>query len=160
MAAKGIRVSLLARTEKEATDLQNNGLRSSSYPINDIEANLTVTEDPAVALAESKAIILAVPSQTMRVNVQIIKPHITSAMLIASAAKGLEIGSNKRMSQVIAEEINPHYRQNICVLSGPNLAREILMGRPAATIAAAEDKDCLPEHSKAADHTQIMCLHT
>ncbi len=62
-------------------------------------------------------------------------------MLIASAAKGLEIGTNLRMSQVIAEEIDPRLHRNICVLSGPNLAREILMGLPAATIAAAEDPD-------------------
>ena len=62
-------------------------------------------------------------------------------MLIASAAKGLEIGTNLRMSQVIAEEIDEQLHHNICVLSGPNLAREILMGLPAATIAAAEDED-------------------
>jgi glycerol-3-phosphate dehydrogenase (NAD(P)+) len=43
------------------------------------------------------------------------------------------------MSQIIAEEINPRFRSNICVLSGPNLAREVLRGLPAATVAAAEN---------------------
>ncbi len=141
IAAKGSKVSLLARTAKEANDLQNTGLRSSNYPINEISLNLSVTEDPSEALSDAKAVIMAVPSQAMRANTQIIKPYITSSMLIASAAKGLETGTKKRMSQVIADEINPHFRHNICVLSGPNLAREILMGLPAATVAASEDKE-------------------
>ena len=61
-------------------------------------------------------------------------------MLIISAAKGLEIGSGKRMTQVIAEEIDPAFLPNICVLSGPNLSREILLDLPAATVVAAEDE--------------------
>jgi glycerol-3-phosphate dehydrogenase (NAD(P)+) len=159
MAAKGSKVSLLARTEKEANDLQNTGLRSSNYPINDISSNLTVTEDPAEALADARAVVLAVPSQTMRANLQIVRSFITPTMLIASAAKGLEIGSKKRMSQVIAEEINARCRHNICVLSGPNLAREILMGLPAATVAAAED----PEVSRGIQRlltTPKLCVYT
>jgi glycerol-3-phosphate dehydrogenase (NAD(P)+) len=159
MAAKGSQVSLLARTEKEANDLQNTGLRSSNYPINDISANLTVTEDPAEAMSDAKAVILAVPSQTMRTNIQVIKQYITRSMLIASAAKGLEIGTQKRMSQVISEEIDLPDRHRICVLSGPNLAREILMGLPAATIAAAED----PEVSRGIQRlltTPKLCVYT
>jgi glycerol-3-phosphate dehydrogenase (NAD(P)+) len=159
MAAKGNKVSLLARTEKEANDLQSTGLRSSNYPINDISSNLTVTENPSQAMADSRAVVLAVPSQTMRANVQAVKPYMTASTLIVSAAKGLEIGSKKRMSQVISEEINPHYRHNICVLSGPNLAREILMGLPAATVAASED----PEVSRGIQRlltTPKLCVYT
>jgi glycerol-3-phosphate dehydrogenase (NAD(P)+) len=61
-------------------------------------------------------------------------------MLVVSAAKGLEIGSNKRMTRVIAEEIDPAFHSNICVLSGPNLSREILEHLPAATVVAAESE--------------------
>jgi glycerol-3-phosphate dehydrogenase (NAD(P)+) len=57
---------------------------------------------------------------------------------VASAAKGLEVGSGLRMSQVIAEEINPDFWYNICVISGPNIAWEILNGLPALTVVAAE----------------------
>jgi glycerol-3-phosphate dehydrogenase (NAD(P)+) len=59
---------------------------------------------------------------------------------VISAAKGLEPGSNKLMTQVIAEEIDPRYHANICVLSGPNLAREIIRQLPAAAVLAASDK--------------------
>jgi glycerol-3-phosphate dehydrogenase (NAD(P)+) len=76
----------------------------------------------------------------MRQNIGLVADHLKGAMLIVNAAKGLEIGSNKRMSQVIAEEIEPRFRANICVLSGPNLAREILQNLPAAAVVAAWDE--------------------
>ena len=141
LARKGLKVSILARTEKEAFTLQNTGLKFNGFAFDDIVSNLFVTDNPQQALSDSKAVILAVPSQTMRRNIQSIKNYVTKTMLVASAAKGLEIGTNLRMSQVIKEELDPKFHHNICVLSGPNLAREILLGLPAATIAAAEEAD-------------------
>jgi glycerol-3-phosphate dehydrogenase (NAD(P)+) len=141
LAQKGQKVDILTRTAKEAVDLKSTGFNSSGFPINEVSPNLGATADPHEALADSKAVILAVPSQSMRQNVQTIQKHITRSMLVASAAKGLEIGTNRRMSQVIAEEIDKRLHHNICVLSGPNLAREVLMGLPAATIAAADDEE-------------------
>ncbi len=68
-----------------------------------------------------------------------IRERLESSMLLLSAAKGLELGSAKRMSEVIAEEVNPSIHNNICVMSGPNLSREIIQGLPAATVVAALD---------------------
>jgi glycerol-3-phosphate dehydrogenase (NAD(P)+) len=159
LARKGLKVSLLARTEKEAVDLQSTGLRSSGFPISGISSNLSVTHNPQEALADSRAVILAVPSQTMRQNLQPIKKYFSKSMLIASAAKGIEIGTKLRMSQVIAEEIETHLHANTCVISGPNLSREILMGLPAATVVAAQD----PEVSRAMQRllvTPNLCVYT
>ncbi len=100
---------------------------------------ILITSSLEEALARVNAVILAVPSQTMRQNVRLIKEYLKTSMLIVSAAKGLELESNKRMSEVIAEEINPALRANICVLSGPNLAREIQRGLPASSVVAAEN---------------------
>ena len=141
LANKGTRVDLLARTQKEAVDLQNSGLKSDGFVLNTIPANFRVIENPREALADSKAVILAVPSQTMRTNIQVISQFLSKSVIIASATKGLEIDSKKRMSQVIAEEIDPKLKHNICVLSGPNLAREIMLGLPAATIVASESDE-------------------
>ena len=80
------------------------------------------------------------PSQTMRQNVKLVVDHLKKSVLVVSAAKGLEIDSGKRMSQVIAEELDTHFRSNICVLSGPNLSREILHNLPAAAVVAAWDE--------------------
>jgi glycerol-3-phosphate dehydrogenase (NAD(P)+) len=139
LAQKGVQVRLWARTEQEATGLRNNGLSpDSSFEIT-FPPQLVITHDLDEAFDEAKAVILVVPSQSMRQNIKLVSSYINKSMMVMSAAKGLEIGSGKRMSQVIAEEINPRFQSNICVLSGPNLAREILRGLPAATVAAAED---------------------
>jgi len=137
---KGQQVRLWARTEQEAAKLRKNR-PNPEQPHLTFPAKVSITSSLEEALADVKAVIFAVPSQTMRQNVKLVAPYLTRSMLIISAAKGLEIGSNKRMSQVIAEEINPRYQSNICVLSGPNLSQEILTGLPAATIVAAEDEE-------------------
>jgi len=75
----------------------------------------------------------------MRQNIKLVGDYLEKSTLVVSAAKGLEIGTNKRMSQVIADEIDPGFWPSICVLSGPNLSREIINNLPAVTVAAAED---------------------
>jgi len=138
LAAKGMEVRLWARTEKEANRLIKSGHKNSQFANFPFPSNLLVTHRIDEAMHDVKAVIMAVPSQTMRQNITLAAPHLTKSTIIMSAAKGLEIGSGKRMSQVIAEEINPHFRDNICVCSGPNLSREILHSLPAATVVAAE----------------------
>jgi glycerol-3-phosphate dehydrogenase (NAD(P)+) len=139
LANKGLNVSLWARTEEEAVRLREKGPDSHRLPHVTFPPRLSVTSSPKMALSHAAAVILAVPSQTLRQNLKIIKEYFKESTLIVNAAKGLETGSNKRMSQVIAEEIPPGYRSNICILSGPNLFREILLGLPASTVLAAED---------------------
>ena len=139
LARKGIEVRLWARTEREAAELRSNGPNPTRFPDITFPPQLIITSQLSEALDDIKAVILAVPSQTMRENIGRVKSHLTKSILIISAAKGLEIGSGKRMSQVIAEEINPKFHANICVISGPNLAREVMRNLPAATVAAAED---------------------
>jgi glycerol-3-phosphate dehydrogenase (NAD(P)+) len=97
------------------------------------------TGDIEEALDAADLVIWAVPSQTLRQNVIKTKSFLTNSMLLVSAAKGLEADSGKRMSQVMAEEIATSLRRHICALSGPNLAREIARGLPAASIVASQD---------------------
>jgi len=139
IAQKGIEVRLWARTKQEATELKSNGPDSNFFSGITFPPQLLITNQLSEALADVKAVIMAVPSQAVRQNIKLIASYLAKSMIVVSAAKGLEIGSGKRMSQVIAEEINPRFHSNICVLSGPNLAREVLHGLPAATVIAAEN---------------------
>jgi len=134
-------VKLWARSESEAKVLSTEGPSSPALEGIAFPPNLTVTYSLKNALLLTSAVILAVPSQTMRQNAHLLKDHLKSFRLIISASKGLEIGSNKRMSQVIADEIDPAYHKNICVLSGPNLAREIARGLPAAAVVTADREE-------------------
>ncbi|MCK4843496.1 MAG: NAD(P)-dependent glycerol-3-phosphate dehydrogenase [Dehalococcoidia bacterium] len=123
----GATVKLWARSEAEAKELNQGRYKYS------------VTSHIEEALNGADLAIWAVPSQKLRENVSQARDYLTSSMLLMSAAKGLEENSGKRMSQVLAEEIAPSLRGQICVLSGPNLAREIAQGLPAASIVAAHD---------------------
>jgi len=127
LSDKGIAVSLWARNEAELEELNQTAHSYSS----------TDCIDDAIKGAD--LVIWAVPSQSLRQNVAYAKSYLRNSMLLMSAAKGLEIDSGKRMSQVIADEVSPALRQQICVISGPNLAREIAQGLPAASVIAAQN---------------------
>ena len=110
LARKELQVSLWARSKQEATELTNNGPNPDLLPGVDFPPQLSVTSSLSKALTRAKAVILVVPSQSMRQNIRLVAKHLDESMLIISAAKGLEIGSSQRMSQVIAEEIEPRLR--------------------------------------------------
>ncbi|MBI2848307.1 MAG: NAD(P)-dependent glycerol-3-phosphate dehydrogenase [Chloroflexi bacterium] len=135
------KVWLWARTEEEAAELTCNGAGSHLIPGGAaFPASLSVTSSLDLALDRASAVFLVVPSQRMRQNIKMAAGHLRESTLIVSAAKGLEIGSAKRMSEVIVDEIDPRFQHNICVISGPNLAPEIMQNLPAATVVAAEDE--------------------
>jgi glycerol-3-phosphate dehydrogenase (NAD(P)+) len=127
LSDKGIAVKLWARSEAEAEEL-NQGAH-----------NYSSTSHIADALDKADLVIWAVPSQKLRQNVIQASSYLTDSMLLMSAAKGLEMDTGKRMSQVMAGEIAPALTSQICVLSGPNLAKEIAQGLPAASVIAARD---------------------
>jgi len=158
-ARKGLEVRLWARTEQEATELKNAGPNPVLVSGVVFPPRLSITSLLSEALADAKAVILAVPSQTMRQNIKLVASYLNESMLVVSAAKGLEVGSNKRMSQVIADEIAPRFWSNICVLSGPNLSREILHDLPAATVVAAES-EAVAKIAQKLLATPNLCVYT
>ncbi len=156
---EGHEVRLWARHAREATELKRAGANQRLVPGVRFPRRLSVTASLHRTMAGAAAVVLAVPSQAMRQNVQRLAPHLEPSMLIISAAKGLELGSHKRMSQVIAEEIPADYQRNICVLSGPNLSREIVQGRPAATVVAAESESVARAAQKLLNTPRLCVYH-
>jgi len=157
MVNKGSEVRLWARTAREANKLRKKG--TDRFPDIKIPEAINITPDMSEALNGANALILPVPSETMRQNISRAASHLTKATIIISASKGLEVGSNKRMSQVIAEEINPKFAVNICALSGPQLSQEIIHDRPAAAVVAAENKDTARKAQKILTCTNF-CVFT
>ncbi|HUU62922.1 MAG TPA: NAD(P)H-dependent glycerol-3-phosphate dehydrogenase [Dehalococcoidia bacterium] len=139
LSRRGIDVALWARTVEEAEQLARDGENKTRLPGISFPGGLSPTGVIEEALQGASLVVLAVPSQRMRENVRIMKGHIAKGVPILSAAKGLEVDTTKRMTQVISEEIDPAYRHNICVLSGPNLSMEVVHGLPATTVIAAQD---------------------
>jgi glycerol-3-phosphate dehydrogenase (NAD(P)+) len=100
--------------------------------------SLTATHDPEEALRGSDFVVLAIPSQTLRDNLAQWASLVPRDAVLVSLMKGVELGTTKRMSEVIAEVADVPY-DRIAVVSGPNLAREIASKQPAATVVACSD---------------------
>ncbi len=100
---------------------------------------ITATHDPAAAADGAEAVVLAVPSQSLRENLADWAGVLPSAAPLVSLMKGVEVGTTKRMSEVIAE-LTGAGPERIAVVSGPNLAREIAQGQPAASVVACADE--------------------
>lgn len=136
-ARNGLDVFLWSRTAEFAEELRQNRENRPILPGVVLPDNLSVTSDMDEAMDGASAIIFAVPSQTMRSNCEAALPYMNRSTLVISAAKGLELGTKLRMSQVISQALY-HPVSTICVLSGPNLAGEIARGLPTASILACQ----------------------
>ena len=139
LSRKGLSVSLWARTAEEAERLSRERENVKLLPGFPFPEGLSVTASLEAALDRVGLVILAVPAKDMRQNARLVSPHLDSSMFVLSVAKGIELEATKRMSQVVAEEIGPRLQSHICVLSGPNLSKEIARGLPATTVVAAYD---------------------
>ncbi len=97
---------------------------------------LDATADPARALAGADVVVFAVPAQTLRANLADWAPLIPPGALLVSLIKGIELGTSMRMSEVITSVLAADAAR-VAVVSGPNLAREIVRRQIAATVVAS-----------------------
>ena len=141
LAAKDRPVTLLVRSQAEAQDLDGRRQHSRFLPGVPFPESLTVSCDVEQAISPAELIVLPVPSHRFRENISLISKAIPSGATILSAAKGLELPQGKRMSQVMEEELPAHLHPGICVLSGPNLAKEIIQGKLSSSVVAGQDHD-------------------
>ena len=126
----------------EVADSINEERRNEQYlPGAEIPYNLSVTSDLAAAINGAEAIIMGVPSHGYRGVLARAAAIVPSGAAIVSLTKGIEQESLKRMTEVTREELPRHNPDIIGVLSGPNLAREVIAGQPAATVIAMADGD-------------------
>ena len=102
--------------------------------------DLRATPDPAEALDGAEMVVLAVPAQTLRGNLEAWASLIPPDAIVVSLMKGIELGTAKRMTQVVGEVVGTPADRLVAV-SGPNLAREIAERQPAATTVACVDHD-------------------
>ncbi|NEW42479.1 NAD(P)-dependent glycerol-3-phosphate dehydrogenase [Nocardia cyriacigeorgica] len=139
LADAGSDVTIWARRPEVAAAL-NTQHRNPDYLPGVQLPPVSGTHDFRVALDGAELIVLAVPSQSLRANLEVFKPAIGPDATLLSLAKGIETGTLLRMSQVISE-VTGAESSRVAVLSGPNLAKEIAAGQPAATVVACTDAD-------------------
>ncbi len=101
---------------------------------------LRATADPEVAVEDAEVVIMAVPSHGFREVFSKIAPAIPPQTPLLSLVKGIEQGSNQSMTQVIAAVDGNRDPRLVGVLTGPNLAREVAIGQPAAAVIGMRDE--------------------
>jgi glycerol-3-phosphate dehydrogenase (NAD(P)+) len=139
LAEAGNQVSVWARRESLCDTINTRHENPDYLPGLRLADAITATHDPAAAAEGAEAIVLAVPSQSLRENLKNWAGVLPSAVPLVSLMKGVEVGTTKRMSEVIAE-VTGAGPERIAVVSGPNLAREIAEGQPAASVVASVDE--------------------
>ncbi|MBD1540909.1 NAD(P)-dependent glycerol-3-phosphate dehydrogenase [Arthrobacter sp. IA7] len=131
-------IRLWGRREEVVAEINGNHRNPQYLADIDLPPSISAFTDVADALSGADLVVLAVPAQSLRLQLRKWKPLIGPDALVVSLMKGLELGTDARMSEVIAEELDiPADR--IAVVSGPNLAMEIAREEPTASVVACPD---------------------
>jgi glycerol-3-phosphate dehydrogenase (NAD(P)+) len=131
ISANGVAVRVWAKSSEQAIALQNK--YSGRGP-----GSMEFSADPGFTVEGCNAAVFAVPAQSVRRAARLFAGKISETAILASAAKGLEAGSGKRMTEILAEEAGRPKSKGLAVISGPNLSGEINLGLPAVTVIASE----------------------
>ena len=150
LADAGTDVVLWARRPELAVAVCQGHENPDYLPGIRLPPRLTATSDPLEAVAGADFVVLAVPSQSLRANLGAVAGRLAPGTVLVSLMKGVELGTTKRMSEVVCEVAGVPLAQ-VVVVSGPNLAKEIALGQPAATVVACTDADT-------AERFQTACL--
>jgi glycerol-3-phosphate dehydrogenase (NAD(P)+) len=133
----GAEVALVTRDAELAQQISR-GENPRNYPGVEL-AGIAATANPAEGLAGAELVLIAVGAQTAREVVTAIQPLIPAEAVVASLIKGIEVGSGQRMSEVLAQAGGLD-ADRVAVVSGPNLAGELLLREPSATVVACTDE--------------------
>ena len=140
LADGGNDVTIWGRREEVCASINDRHENVDYLPGIELPRAVSATHDPEQALADADVVVLAVPSQSLRANLVEWAPYVGKDAVMVSLMKGVELGSLKRMSEVIAD-VTGAGPERIAVISGPNLAKEIARREPAASVVACEDED-------------------
>jgi glycerol-3-phosphate dehydrogenase (NAD(P)+) len=137
LAAANTPTVLWARREALASQINSVHVNADYLPNFTLPERLRATSSMEEAVRDADVLVMAVPSHGYRDAAAEAAKWIRPWVPVVSLAKGLERSSRKRMSEVTRDEMPGH---PVAVLTGPNLAKEILGGQPAASVVAIDDE--------------------
>jgi len=142
LVARNSCCTLWARDQKTVDEINQHHTNSKYLPEASLPESLYATTDLEEAVSGTDLLVMGVPSQGFRSVLSEIKPYVRPWIPVISLTKGLELSTGMRMSEIINEVLPCH---PIGVLTGPNLAREIMGGSAAASVIAMEDSVIIKE---------------
>ena len=145
LIAKNAPVTMWARDAGTVDEINTRHSNAKYLPDVVLPKSIRATTNIEEAVAKMDVIVMGIPSQSFRGVLEQIKPHIRPWVPVISLSKGLELSTGKRMTELINEVLPGHPAG---VLTGPNLAREIMSGYAAASVIAMEDEVIVKELQK------------
>jgi glycerol-3-phosphate dehydrogenase (NAD(P)+) len=137
LIARNAPVKIWARCEETVEEINTDHRNSKYLPGATLNGKLVATHEIADAVADCDVLVMGIPSQHFRSVLEQAREHIRPWVPVISLTKGLELSSGKRMTEIINDVLPGH---PVGVLTGPNLAREIIAGQAAASVIAMEDE--------------------
>ncbi|MCB1731286.1 MAG: NAD(P)H-dependent glycerol-3-phosphate dehydrogenase, partial [Halieaceae bacterium] len=129
-------VTLWARNPATVEEINTRRTNEVYLPGATLPDKLVATNDIAEAVSDADVIVMAIPSQNFRTVLEEVGKHIRAWVPVISLTKGLELSTSMRMTEIVNEVMPGH---PVGVLTGPNLAREIMAGQAAAGVIAMGD---------------------
>jgi glycerol-3-phosphate dehydrogenase (NAD(P)+) len=136
LCAKKAPTLLWARSEESVEDVNGSHRNRRYLPDHELDPSLRATTDLAEALGSADLVVMGIPSQAFRETLRQAVPHIRPWVPVVSLTKGLELDTGMRMTEVVHQELPGH---PVGVLTGPNLAKEIMDGAATASVLAMQD---------------------
>ncbi|MEU1676644.1 NAD(P)H-dependent glycerol-3-phosphate dehydrogenase [Streptomyces roseifaciens] len=158
LADAGCEVTMWGRRAALVEAVNTTRTNPDYLPGVELPRSVRATTDPAEAARGAEFTVLAVPSQTLRGNLAEWAPLLPADTVLVSLMKGVELGTAKRMSEVI-EEVAKVSADQVAVLTGPNLAKEIAARQPAAAVVACREES-VARRLQAACHTAYFRPYT
>ncbi len=152
LADAGSEVMLWARRPDLADEINTEHRNGDYLPGIELPAGVKASASVEEALAGASQVYLAVPSQSLRSNLEQWGPHLPADAILVSLMKGVEKDTGLRMSEVIAEVTGFSLAQ-IAVVSGPNLSIEIAAEQPTASVAASASLETAELVAKASSNS-------
>ena len=140
LAENGHQVNLWGHNPAQVNEINTYHTNRHYLPNIKIPASIVGTTDLKQAVTGVDAVLFVVPTKAIRSVAEQVAQYIDTKPYIIHASKGLEQGSHKRISEVIAEEISEDKRREIIVLSGPSHAEEVAVHDITTITAASEDE--------------------
>ncbi|WP_329062988.1 NAD(P)H-dependent glycerol-3-phosphate dehydrogenase [Streptomyces sp. NBC_01429] len=158
LADAGCEVTVWGRRADVAESINTTRTNPDYLPGFELPPGIRATTDPAEAARGAEFTVLTVPSQTLRANLAAWAPVLPRDTVLVSLMKGVELGTAKRMSEVI-EEVAKAPADRVAVVTGPNLAKEIAGRMPAAAVVACRD-EAVARRLQTACHTPYFRPYT
>ena len=140
-ARAGHEVILWSRNDEVVNSITDKRFNARYLSSTQIPHSVSATNDIYETLEGSSLVLLATPSHVVRALLTVMKPALNEGSTIVSVAKGIEIESGKRVSEIVREVLGEQFSQRFVCLSGPSFAKEVVENHPTAIVAASSNDE-------------------